>query len=286
MKIILSNTQYKRLFTESMEDKLSMNFDKVINVLKKYNNRNFINELLTFYDGFDDFLKNSLINYNKFIDLFIEKVLNVDKPQNFSFSRFNDDYSSIGDIQNEIITYLNEKGDYKTLINFLIKGKFLKFNDTTLELIIDSLPNILEYYDSLYEPKKVIKNLSVLVSNINYKWYLGNRFFYPILKDYAQKNGLTLIDKNKGYTFNKGDEGTLIRSLINYIKEVPVLPKKNRKGFLDYLGLKDKTRGHYSSFWSAALQSGIIQKVGSGKNTTYQLGPNYENWEKGNIVAF
>ena len=139
MKIILSNTQYKRLFTESMEDKLSMNFDKVINVLKKYNNRNFINELLTFYDGFDDFLKNSLINYNKFIDLFIEKVLNVDKPQNFSFSRFNDDYSSIGDIQNEIITYLNEKGDYKTLINFLIKGKFLFRASSPIQLTMSSI---------------------------------------------------------------------------------------------------------------------------------------------------
>ena len=286
MKIILTNIQYKRLFTESIEDKLSTNFDRIIYEISNYSGKDFINELLSFYDNFPDVLKNNFIKYKKFIDLFIQKVLNVGKPQDFSFSRYNDKYSSIGDIQNEIITYLNEKGDYKTLINFLIKGKFLKFNDTTLELIIDSLPNILEYYDSLYEPKKVIKNLSVLVSNINYKWYLGNRFFYPILKDYAQKNGLTLIDKNKGYTFKKGDEGTLIRSLINYIKEVPVLPKKNRKGFLDYLGLKDKTRGHYSSFWSAALQSGIIQKVGSGKNTTYQLGPNYENWEKGNIVAF
>ena len=286
MKIILSNTQYKRLFTESIDDKLSINFDKVINILSKYNDVNFIKELLTFYDGFEDFFKKSLINYKKFIDLFIGKVLSVSKPQLFSFSRFNDRYSSIADIQNEIITYLNEKGDYKTLINFLIKGKFLNFNDTTLELILDSMPNILEYYDSLYEPKKVIKNLSVLVDKINYKWNLGNRYFYPILKNYAQNNGLTLIDKNKGYTFKKGDEGTLIRSLINYIKEVPVLPKKNRKGFLDYLGLKDKTRGHYSSFWSAALKSGIIQKVGSGKNTTYQLGPNYENWEKDNVVAF
>ena len=284
MKILLTNKQYKRLFTESLDEKMVKIFDKIINIIKKYNDVYFIRELLSFYENFDDYFKLNFVNYDKFIDLFIDKVLSVTKPQ--LFSRFRNDEGDIKEIHNSIISHLIEEGDYKKLISYLIKGKYISFSDETQELIVDVLPNILDHFDFLYEPKELIKILSNLIPRITSNWRLVNRNFLPILKNYAQKNGLTLIDKNKGYTFNKGDEGTLIRSLINYIKEVPVLPQKNRKGFLDYLGLKDKTRGHYSSFWSAALKSGIIQKVGSGKNTTYQLGPNYENWEKGNIVAF
>lgn len=284
MKILLTNKQYKRLFTESLDEKMVKIFDKIINIIKKYNDVYFIRELLSFYENFDDYFKLNFVNYDKFIDLFIDKVLSVTKPQ--LFSRFRYDEGDIKEIHNSIISHLIEEGDYKKLISYLIKGKYISFSDETQELIVDVLPNILDHFDFLYEPKELIKMLSNLLPKITSNWRLVNRNFLPILKNYAQKNGLTLIDKIKGYTFNKGDEGTLIRSLINYIKEVPVLPKKNRKGFLGYLGLKNKSRGHYSTFWSAALQSGIIQKVGSGKNTTYQLGPNYENWEKGNIVAF
>jgi hypothetical protein len=284
MKILLTNKQYKRLFTESLDEKMVKIFDKIINIIKKYNDVYFIRELLSFYENFDDYFKLNFVNYDKFIDLFIDKVLSVTKPQ--LFYRFRNDEGDIKEIHNSIISHLIEEGDYKKLISYLIKGKYISFSDETQELIVDVLPNILDHFDFLYEPKELIKMLSNLLPKITSNWRLVNRNFLPILKNYAQKNGLTLIDKIKGYTFNKGDEGTLIRSLINYIKEVPVLPKKNRKGFLGYLGLKNKSRGHYSTFWSAALQSGIIQKVGSGKNTTYQLGPNYENWEKGNIVAF
>lgn len=284
MKILLTNKQYKRLFNESLDDKMIKIFDKILNILKKYNDVYFIRELLIFFENFDDSAKLNFINYDKFIDMFIDKVISVTKPH--IFSRFLYDVGDIVTIHNSIISHLIEEGDFKKLISYLIKGKFLSSNDKTEELIVDALPNILDHFDFLYEPKEMIKMLSNLIPKITNNWRLVNRNFLPILKNYAQKNGLTVIDKNKGYTFNKGDEGTLIRSLINYIKEVPVLPKKNRKGFLDYLGLKNKSRGHYSSFWSAALKSGIIQKVGSGKNTTYQLGPNYENWEKGNIVAF
>ncbi len=284
MKILLTNKQYKRLFTESLDEKMVKIFDKIINILKKYNDVYFIKELLSFYENFDDSIKLNFINYDKFIDLFIDKVISVTYPQ--IFSRFRHNEGGIKEIHNSIISHLLDRGDFKKLISYLIKGKYISNNEKSEELIVDVLPNILDHFDFLYEPKELIKTLSKLIPKITHSRYLVNRNFLPILKNYAQKNGLTLIDKNKGYTFNKGDEGTLIRSLVNYIKETPVLPKKNRKGFLDYLGLKDKSRGHYSSFWSAALNSGIIQKVGGGKNTTYQLGSNYENWEKGNVVAF
>ena len=37
--------------------------------------------------------------------------------------------------------------------------------------------------------------------------------------------------------------------------------------------------------WKGAYK-GIIEKVGGGSNVTYKLGPNYDDWEKGKVVAF
>jgi hypothetical protein len=106
----------------------------------------------------------------------------------------------------------------------------------------------------------------------------------PLVKDFASKNGLVLIPKHKGITFKKGDESR-IRDLINYIKDVPILPKKTKRGFLNYIN-QTESGGQLSTFWSAANQSGIIQKVGGGNNVTYELGPNYKDWEEGKVVAF
>ena len=62
-------------------------------------------------------------------------------------------------------------------------------------------------------------------------------------------------------------------------------PKKTKRGFLSYIGSQYGV-GQYSDFWSAANKSGIIEKVGGGSNVTYKLGPNYEAWEEGRVVAF
>ena len=106
----------------------------------------------------------------------------------------------------------------------------------------------------------------------------------PLVKDFASKNGITLIPKHKGFTFQKGDESR-IRDLIKYIKDVPILPKKTKRGFLNYIG-QTESGGQLSTFWSAANQSGIIQQVGGGNKVTYELGPNYKDWEEGKVVAF
>ena len=68
MKILLTNKQYKRLFTESLDEKMVKIFDKIINIIKKYNDGYFIRELLSFYENFDDYFKLNFVNYDKFID--------------------------------------------------------------------------------------------------------------------------------------------------------------------------------------------------------------------------
>ena len=64
-----------------------------------------------------------------------------------------------------------------------------------------------------------------------------------------------------------------------------ISPKKTKRGFLNHIG-QTESGGQLSTFWSAANQSGIIQKVGGGNNVTYELGPNYKDWEEGKVVAF
>ena len=86
-----------------------------------------------------------------------------------------------------------------------------------------------------------------------------------------------------GYSFNRKDD-SMIRDLINYMKDISDI-KKTKRGFLDYIG-SHYSGGQYSDFWSAANKSGIIEKVGGGSNVTYKLGPNYEAWEEGRVVAF
>ena len=94
--------------------------------------------------------------------------------------------------------------------------------------------------------------------------------------------GIALFDKMRGgYTFARRDD-TMIRDLVNYMNDTP---KKTKRGFLNYIGSEDRP-GQFSQFWSAANAAGIIQKIGGGSNVTYKLGPNYNAFEEGNLVAF
>ena len=102
------------------------------------------------------------------------------------------------------------------------------------------------------------------------------------VKDFAEKNGIVLFEKMRGgYTFKRKDD-TMIRDLVNYMNDTP---KKTKRGFLNYIG-SQYSPGQFSQFWSAANVAGIIQKIGGGSNVTYKLGPNYNAFEEGNLVAF
>jgi len=148
-------------------------------------------------------------------------------------------------------------------------------------LVKNVLFDSIQYLFKNYEPKEAIRQSSILSDQLGRK-RMEN--IVPLVKDFAEKNGLTIIPKHKGFTFQK-DEGSMVRSLINYMKDIPELPKKTKRGFLDYIG-SHYTGGQYSTFWSAVNKAGIIQKVGGGNNVTYELGPNYKAYEEGNVVAF
>ena len=163
----------------------------------------------------------------------------------------------------------------ESIIPRYYKSKILK------ELIDGLLFDSIQYLFNNYEPKEAIRQSSILSDQLGM-----NRMenIEPLVKDFAEKNGLTIIPKHKGFTFQK-DEGSMVRDLINYMKDIPEIPKKTKRGFLNFIG-SHYTGGQYSTFWSAVNKAGIIQKVGGGNNVTYELGPNYKAYEEGNVVAF
>ena len=280
MKIIINNRQHLLLVENTQR------WDRFIQYFKdntdNKNTEEWLNDFFSTFGLDKEILLNNETFYNIFLDFF----------------RKNFDYNS-----NDSMKYGSKIEEIFDLISERESKKILNSNNTPLEkikhlirlektfpwkyenfIIKDSvsliLYDVVEYLFKNKTPIEAITQLSLIKDKI------GRRIesIIPIVNDFASKNGITLIPKHKGITFQKGDESR-IRDLINYIKDVTISPKKTKRGFLNHIG-QTEGGGQLSTFWSAANQSGIIQKVGGGNNITYELGPNYKDWEEGNVVAF
>ena len=280
MKVIINNRQHLLLVEDNQRwDKFIQYFKN--NTVNK-NTEEWLNDFFSTFGLDKEILLNNETFYNIFLDFF----------------RKNFDYNS-----NDSMKYGSKIEEIFDLISERESKKILNSNNTPLEkikhlirlektfpwkyenfIIKDSvsliLYDVVEYLFKNKTPIEARTQLSLIKDKI------GRRIesIIPIVNDFASKNGITLIPKHKGITFQKGDESR-IRDLINYIKDVTISPKKTKRGFLNHIG-QTEGGGQLSTFWSAANQSGIIQKVGGGNNITYELGPNYKDWEEGNVVAF
>ena len=154
-----------------------------------------------------------------------------------------------------------------------VESKILK------EIMGGMVDDVVSYLFDKYDPREAIRIASNIKKSMNYN---DVENLTRTVKDFAQKNGIVLFDKMRGgYTFKRKDD-TMIRDLVSYMNDTP---KKTKRGFLNYIGSEDRP-GQFSQFWSAANAAGIIQKIGGGSNVTYKLGPNYNAFEEGNLVAF
>ena len=142
------------------------------------------------------------------------------------------------------------------------------------ELVIDSILNT-------YSGVEAIKRLSIFNERTKYKFHTE---ISDVVNNITKENGLTLVNKSGGYSLQKM-EGSMVRQLIDYMTDDVNVIRKTKRGFLDYIG-SHYTSGQFGTFWSAVNKQGIIEKVGGGSNVTYKLGPNYDDWEKGKVVAF
>jgi len=192
-----------------------------------------------------------------FIEEEIEEIVGGDKNPL-------EKYNSLNKLQKSILNRFEIRGVESTILKEIMDG------------MID---DVVSYLFDNYEPREAIRIASNIKKSMNYN---DVENLTRTVKDFAQKNGVTLFDKMKGgYTFNRRDD-TMIRDLINYMLDTP---KKTKRGFLNWIDSEDRP-GQFSQFWSAANAAGIIQKIGGGSNVTYKLGPNYKAFEEGNLVAF
>ena len=151
-------------------------------------------------------------------------------------------------------------------------------NETAARALLSIEPAV-EYIFKNNPTKKAIK----IISNL-YEKVRGRGFDSEIMNkinNVVEREGLKLFRKTAGLTFERKDG--MIQSLINYITDKP---KKTKEGFLDYINSRGRSHGQYSSFFRAAVASGIVKKVRDGRTITYELGPNYEAWKNGNLIAF
>lgn len=281
MKVKINNRQHLLLVEDTQRwDKFSQYFKN--NVLNK-NAEEWLNDFFNTFNLNKETLVNSESLYNIFLDFFRK---NSDYYNN-NLMKYGKKIEEIFDLisEKESKRILSSKGNPLEKIKqlLILENKFpWRYENNSLKEIVDGLLyDVVEYSFKNYNPIDAITQLSIIKDKMGIS---RSESMIPLVKDFASKNGIKIIPKHKGFTFQKGDESR-IRDLINYIKDVPILPKKTKRGFLNYIG-QTESGGQLSTFWSAVNQSGIIQKVGGGNNVTYELGPNYKAWEEGKVVAF
>ena len=285
MKIRLTEIQYRKLIKET-----TLNFNKDITPLVEVfvedikNIKHPIKVMNLFFNTYKLTLND--IKNNK---LLYKTIYNIDwrgVSENIVVDRYK--YSEIVEffLQSEFGRIMNMSTPYQRFNNlFSLRNKFDGWEDMkTMDKINHQMMKdsflVIEDILNTYSGVEAIKRLSIFNKRTKYRFHTE---ISDVVNNITKENELTLIPKHMGYTFNRKD-GSMVRDLINYMKDISDI-KKTKRGFLDYIG-SHYSGGQYSHFWSAANKQGIIEKVGGGSNVTYKLGPHYDDWEKGKVVAF
>lgn len=285
MKIRLTEIQYRKLIKET-----TLNFNKDITPMVEVfvedikNIKHPIKVMNLFFNIYKLTLND--IKNNK---LLYKTIYNIDwrgVSENIVVDRYK--YSEIVEffLQSEFGRIMNMSTPYQRFNNlFSLRNKFDGWEDMkTMDKINHQMMKdsflVIEDILNTYSGVEAIKRLSIFNKRTKYRFHTE---ISDVVNNITKENELTLIPKHMGYTFNRKD-GSMVRDLINYMKDISDI-KKTKRGFLDYIG-SHYSGGQYSHFWSAANKQGIIEKVGGGSNVTYKLGPHYDDWEKGKVVAF
>ena len=285
MKIRLTEVQYRKLIKET-----TLNFNKDITPLvevfiegiKGVTPIRVMNSFFNTYKLTLDDVKNNKLLY--------KTMYNIDwggVAENIVVDRYK--YSEIVEffLQSEFGRIMNMSTPYQRFNNlFSLRNKFDGWEDMkTMDKINHQRMNdsflVIEDILNIYSGVEAIKRLSIFNKRTKYKFHTE---ISDVVNKITKENGLTLVNKSGGYSLQK-KEGSVVRQLIDYMTDDVNVIRKTKRGFLDYIG-SHYTSGQFGTFWSAVNKQGIIEKVGGGSNVTYKLGPNYEAWEEGRVVAF
>lgn len=285
MKIRLTEVQYRKLIKET-----TLNFNKDITPLvevfiediKGVTPIRVMNSFFNTYKLTLDDVKNNKLLYKTMYNIDWRGV-----AENIVVDRYK--YSEIVEffLQSEFGRIMNMSTPYQRFNNlFSLRNKFDGWEDMkTMDKINHQRMNdsflVIEDILNTYSGVEAIKRLSIFNERTKYKFHTE---ISDVVNNITKENGLTLVNKSGGYSLQK-KEGSMVRQLIDYMTDDVNVIKKTKRGFLDYIG-SHYTSGQFGTFWSAVNKQGIIEKVGGGSNVTYKLGPNYDDWEKGKVVAF
>jgi len=283
MKIIITENQYRKLLSENNEDEL-VEFKQFVKRGRFVHPDQFFEYYFSVFDYNDSESLSAIENDDELYNIFLGKILSgyfinsyyKDKNNIISIFDYVVDRQSISLFKNRKDVINN----FYKLLNLKLKLPYWYKNNLLNEFIDVSVNDVTKLIFNKYPPKEAIKELSIITDK------LGNRYkvrLFDVVKKYAEDNGLLLILKDKGFTFNRRED-SMVRDVINYLKD-PSEKIKTKTGFLRYIG-SSLGGGQHATFWSALNKSGIIQKIGSGNNVTYTFGPNYDEWENGNLIAF
>ena len=286
MKIRLTEIQYRKLIKET-----TLKFNKDITPMVEVfvedikNIKHPIKVMNLFFNIYKltlDDVKNNKLLY--------KTMYNIDwggVAENIVVDRYK--YSEIVEffLQSEFGRIMNMSTPYQRFNNlFSLRNKFDGWEDMkTMDKINHQRMNdsflVIEDILNTYSGVEAIKRLSIFNERTKYKFHTE---ISDVVNNITKENGLTLVNKSGGYSLQK-KEGSMVRQLIDYMTDDVNAERKTKRGFLEYIG-SHYTSGQFGTFWSAVNKQGIIEKVGGGSNVTYKLGPNYDDWEKGKVVAF
>ena len=283
MKIIITENQYRKLLSENNEDVID-EFKQLVKRGRFVHPYHFFEYYLSAFDYNDNDSLSAIEVDDELYNIFLGKILS-----GYFINSYYKDKNNIISIfdyvveRHSISLFKNRKdviNNFYKLLNLKLKLPYWYKNNLLDEFIDVSVNGVAKLMFNEYPPKEAIKQLSIITDKLGKRY--KERLFH-VIKKYAEENNLLLIPKDKGFTFNRR-ENSMVRDAINYLKD-PSEKIKTKTGFLRYIG-SPLGGGQHATFWSALNKSGIIEKIGSGKITTYTTGPNYEEWEKGNLVTF
>jgi len=283
MKILLTESQYRRMVKEQTRHEVLA--DKLKQELAGADLARTMHDLTTLYAYTEEEIIGSPVLMNLVKDKLLKEI-----RDNYYISRdlkekYGNYFAAVGlGAAKEIFN--NNTNPYSKFLQLdgvieTIPYTYSSSMDTNRKMVREMRDGLiydtLQYLFDNFSPRDALKRASIMVNRrkIDYEE------MYPLVKQFADKHGITLFNKYKGMTFAKKDG--MMRSLVTYLKDVE---PKTKEGFLDYINSRGRGPGQHTVFWGAAKNAGLITPVRNGRQITYQLGPNYESWENDKLVAF
>ena len=282
MKVKLTESQHRRMVKEDARHQVLA--DKLRQELAGADLERTMNDLTTLYAYTED----EIIKSPVLMNLVKEKMLKEIRDKYYISRELKDTYGN----------YFGAVGmaAAKEILNSNanLYSKFLQLDTVAQSIPYRYVPEMDESKDAAMEMRDglIYDTLQYLFDNFSVRDALKRASImadrsrkydeiYPYVKEFADKHGIILFNKQRGITFAKKDG--MMRSLVNYLKDVE---PKTKEGFLDYINSVGRGPGQHTVFWGAAKNAGLITPVRNGRQITYQLGPNYEAWENDKLVAF